>query len=310
MKPVGPVTPAPRSNLPWIVAIGAITFTVGVSGALLFTQSQKNSQSEALAALATQLIQMQNAQPEVARAATPDLLAITQPAPAAPVITEEVPEDYLEVVPATPLAEFKPIDLSANARARAANQIADPNFDPLQAGREETISVAIASVSEIALGVLDGEYEVVAEETNGQNTLRLDVPDAADTAARLEVLLARAAANGDIALKETVVGSDGKVDPQTLLFDLVQRSLENGSAAEVEAARELRRRAFAASSAETQVIEGERFYTVESGDSLAYIALQFYGSTSAYGRIFEANRDKLSSPDKVQIGQRLRIPNV
>lgn len=53
---------------------------------------------------------------------------------------------------------------------------------------------------------------------------------------------------------------------------------------------------------------GHRTYTVKSGDSLSRIAREFYGSAGDYMRIFEANRDKLSDPDKIQPGQELVIP--
>jgi LysM repeat protein len=49
-------------------------------------------------------------------------------------------------------------------------------------------------------------------------------------------------------------------------------------------------------------------YTVKSGDSLSKIAQQFYGKASEYTKIFEANRDKLTDPDKIQPGQQLVIP--
>lgn len=51
-----------------------------------------------------------------------------------------------------------------------------------------------------------------------------------------------------------------------------------------------------------------RTYTVKPGDSLSKIAKQFYGSTKEYMRIFEANRDQLSNPDKIEVGQELVIP--
>ena len=50
-------------------------------------------------------------------------------------------------------------------------------------------------------------------------------------------------------------------------------------------------------------------YTVQAGDTLSKIAKQFYGNANAYMKIFEANRDKLSDPNKIQVGQVLRIPN-
>ena len=49
-------------------------------------------------------------------------------------------------------------------------------------------------------------------------------------------------------------------------------------------------------------------YTVKSGDTLSKIAQQFYGNASHYNQIFEANRDKLSDPNKIQVGQQLVIP--
>ena len=53
---------------------------------------------------------------------------------------------------------------------------------------------------------------------------------------------------------------------------------------------------------------GGQNYTVKSGDTLTKISLQFYGSGNEYMRIFYANRDKLSDPDKIQVGQQLIIP--
>jgi nucleoid-associated protein YgaU len=52
-----------------------------------------------------------------------------------------------------------------------------------------------------------------------------------------------------------------------------------------------------------------RTYTVKSGDTLSKIAQEFYGNANAYNRIFDANRDKLSDPNKVQVGQQLVIPS-
>ena len=53
---------------------------------------------------------------------------------------------------------------------------------------------------------------------------------------------------------------------------------------------------------------GGQTYEVKSGDNLSKISKQFYGDGSEYMRIFYANRDKLSDPDKIQVGQQLTIP--
>ena len=54
---------------------------------------------------------------------------------------------------------------------------------------------------------------------------------------------------------------------------------------------------------------GGQTYTVKSGDTLSKISQQFYGTSNEYMRIFYANRDKLSDPDKIQAGQQLVIPS-
>jgi uncharacterized protein YidB (DUF937 family) len=49
-------------------------------------------------------------------------------------------------------------------------------------------------------------------------------------------------------------------------------------------------------------------YTVVSGDNLSKIAKHFYGNANDWPKIFDANRDKLSDPDRINVGQVLRIP--
>ena len=51
-----------------------------------------------------------------------------------------------------------------------------------------------------------------------------------------------------------------------------------------------------------------RTHTVVSGETLSAIAKHYYGDASRYHRIFEANRDQLKDPDKIQVGQKLKIP--
>jgi 5'-nucleotidase len=58
--------------------------------------------------------------------------------------------------------------------------------------------------------------------------------------------------------------------------------------------------------AETQNVQT---YTVVGGDSLWRISKKFYGDGGQYMRIFYANRDKISDPDKIFVGQELVIPS-
>jgi nucleoid-associated protein YgaU len=53
----------------------------------------------------------------------------------------------------------------------------------------------------------------------------------------------------------------------------------------------------------------EKTYTVVAGDSLSKIAKHFYSDANKYMKIFEANKDQLSDPDKIKPGQTLRIPD-
>jgi nucleoid-associated protein YgaU len=50
------------------------------------------------------------------------------------------------------------------------------------------------------------------------------------------------------------------------------------------------------------------FYTVKKGDNLSTIAKEHYGAASKYMLIFEANKPMLKDPDKIYVGQVLRIP--
>ncbi len=51
-----------------------------------------------------------------------------------------------------------------------------------------------------------------------------------------------------------------------------------------------------------------RKYTVVGGDSLSKISQHFYGNANQYMKIFEANKDQLSDPDKIKPGMELNIP--
>lgn len=267
--------------MPWIIAVGAVTFALGAVGAFTLAQMNQSRQNDAIATLAAQLADMQ-----VTRAQTPDLLAITAPAEVVPTSIPSASAVLAARVPTGVVAEV-------SQEQKTAEAIAIANRNKMRMLTE---------------GVVAGLYSVTSESADGNTRIALNSRNAASTASELERLLATAAANGDIDVPDAIATSSGTVDSQTLLFDLVQQSLENGSEQEVAAAQEMRRRAFAASAAKTQVIEGKRFYTVEPGDSLAYISLQFYGSTNAFETIFQANRSKIASPDQIQIGQRLVIP--
>lgn len=49
-------------------------------------------------------------------------------------------------------------------------------------------------------------------------------------------------------------------------------------------------------------------HTVAKGDTLSAIAKQYLGKATDWPKIFEANRDVLKDPDRIQVGQVLKIP--
>ncbi len=53
---------------------------------------------------------------------------------------------------------------------------------------------------------------------------------------------------------------------------------------------------------------GGQTYVVRPGDTLGKISTRFYGSSRRYMDIYNANRDVLSSPSSIRVGQTLRIP--
>jgi len=59
----------------------------------------------------------------------------------------------------------------------------------------------------------------------------------------------------------------------------------------------------------TATAVAEKTYTVKAGDTLSKIAKEQLGNANDYMKIFNANRDQLSDPDKINPGQTLKIPS-
>jgi nucleoid-associated protein YgaU len=47
---------------------------------------------------------------------------------------------------------------------------------------------------------------------------------------------------------------------------------------------------------------------VKYGDTLSGIAQKMLGAQTRYREIFEANRDRMASPDQLDVGKPIRIP--
>ena len=101
-------------------------------------------------------------------------------------------------------------------------------------------------------------------------------------------------------LQDLMARSGGKLDLQSLLDNLVQRAVEK--AAMESGDKELTRALEAESRGPMKVI------VVRPGDTLGTLAAKYLGNALKWKVIYEANRDRLSDPDIVPIGTRLRIP--
>lgn len=60
-----------------------------------------------------------------------------------------------------------------------------------------------------------------------------------------------------------------------------------------------------AQAAGTDILE---WYVVQGGDTLSHLAKRYYGNAGQYMKIFNANKDILTDPNLIKVGQKLRIP--
>ena len=108
-------------------------------------------------------------------------------------------------------------------------------------------------------------------------------------------------------------GSDGKLDTNLLIKSVVSRSLAPAATgANTDYLAALNEEADSTVSTEVEVganpINKPKFTIVSSGQTLGGIAWKYYGDSLAYLKIFEANKDKLKNPDRIQAGMKLILP--
>ncbi len=104
--------------------------------------------------------------------------------------------------------------------------------------------------------------------------------------------------NLKVAVKDGVVTMAGEAESAEALEKAMLM------AGNVEGVTEVRSDNVAAPAATDKV----EYYEIVSGDTLSAIAQKYYGKASAYPRIFEANREVIKDPDKIYVGQKIRIP--
>jgi nucleoid-associated protein YgaU len=129
----------------------------------------------------------------------------------------------------------------------------------------------------------------------------------------INTLVNEAAGAGQISVPSELVTSDGKVDTAVLLSGLISKAkVAKGTADEVAPTNVVA----GGQGVEVRIVpkvdgssDANQFYTVLPGDSLGSISLKFYGDSKFYPAIFNANRSMLSSPDQLNVGQRLVVPD-
>ena len=55
-------------------------------------------------------------------------------------------------------------------------------------------------------------------------------------------------------------------------------------------------------------MDASQWHVVRPGDTLSKLAAHYYGDATLYPKMFDANRDQLTDPNKIKVGQKLRIP--
>jgi nucleoid-associated protein YgaU len=104
--------------------------------------------------------------------------------------------------------------------------------------------------------------------------------------------------NLEVTVEDGVVSLSGEADNAEALEKAVLM------AGNVHGVSEVRYDGVTAPAATVQV----EYYEIVSGDTLSGIAKKFYGNGAKYMQIFEANREVIKDPDKIYVGQKIRIP--
>lgn len=157
------------------------------------------------------------------------------------------------------------------------------------------------SLTSNILAGINGTAPDVSEDAQASpaslKTLVEQAMSAGQSDAYLEALIGEAADKGQIEVPDAMRTTDGTVDTRTLLASIVAKSAGQDTTGTTTSLAK-----------EAEGAQEDRFHKVVRGDSLAAISLDYYGEAVAYTRIFEANRDRLSSPNKIIVGQTLLIP--
>ncbi len=274
-----------------VVPQGAAAVTVGDAPAPLVA-----SVAPAVAASVAQSVAVQPAAPEAAAESTSSALAAAAPASGLLKPVVRGGDAGLEQTTSAILAELNIIDKAELPQeTQAMRSLSSQAISGLR---------ALPGAKKAELDVQGATLESIVADA-----LKKGTPDG-----EINALVNAAAGAGKISVPSALVTSDGKVDTNVLLASLVsQAQIAAGKAPKVDPGSVLA----SGAGVEIRVTQNaaggttsHQFYTVLPGDSLGAIAKKFYGDVVYYPAIFDANRTILSSPDRLNVGQRLVIPQI
>ena len=107
------------------------------------------------------------------------------------------------------------------------------------------------------------------------------------TGQEISQLIVQAVDHGTLIIPDTLRRSDGRPNTMAMLATLVDATTPTTP---------------------TLTRDVGNTYVVRPGDSLASIAVKYYRSTDAVNDIFWANKDRLSDPDQLRVGQTIFLP--
>lgn len=290
--------------------IGLFILAIALCGYIIFQQNR--SENIATFPLAT-------TPNNVARAASQPLLAegLTDPIDAsvrtAPVTVNPAPEPatiQAPVIAPLPTLEIETDDstvtmTTANILAGLGVQV-----DIAAINNERTLETSDVLAS---IGIIERVNQKEPKPRSALEFLVVESLQLGLSDAAIDRRVNEAATAGQLTVPKILVTSQGRVDTDVLLTAIATTArIATGGAAPVVPEVLVGE----GTGVEVRVVqratetEQYRFYTVSRGDSLGRISAKFYGDVNKYTLIYDANRNLLSSPDQIKVGQRLAIPNL
>jgi hypothetical protein len=266
------------SPIALIAGLGGVAFVLGI--VITLGVVQLNSQKQQIAQMnhmVAQLSLQRFAEQSVTRTVAADLLSVSpqQTAPE-PAMVQVVPAPAVQPVsaaalvqlaaaagdttavqpaPAIPQAIADAISPATTAdkirslvNAAVAPQADLTNLDAqtmANARKFETLAIIQAGVQELVTAVVDGKYGIHTnyEDDDFSGRIHFAFVGHEEDQTELERLLANAAEASVVKHSEAVVDANGRVNGHILLFDLVERALENGTLEEQRASAKMMREA-------------------------------------------------------------------